>query len=159
VLPAFASVVLVAGHNAAQAMEQPATTDVGTIWWAELRTRDPLKTQSFYTNVFGWAAKVVSPTDMERPAGEGELGYTIFSTKDGQEVAGAEPVSPERPEDAKLGWLTYVQVTDVDDAVRKAVESGGRVVNLPSDIPAVGRVAEIEDPEGNRVGIVSPGKA
>lgn len=163
-LSVLAALAFVAAPHSTQAMEQAAGADVGTIWWAELRTRDPQKTQAFYSSVFGWTPKVEAQgeasdqanTAANTPASTGgQQPYTIF-TANGQEVAGAEAIPPNASADARPGWLTYVQVADVDEAARKALENGGKIIQLPVDVPSVGRMAEIEDPEGNRVGLVSP---
>ena len=156
-LPAFAVLAYASVHHSVEAMQNDPSPDTGTIWWAELRTRYPQKTQSFYSSVFGWTSKVVAQDDMTRPPNAGEQSYTVF-TVGGQEVAGAEEIAPDDPAAAKPGWLTYVQVVDVDEAARKAIENGGKIIQLPVDVPGVGRMAEIEDPEGNRVGLVSPSK-
>lgn len=138
-------------------MEQDLGSDVGTIWWAELRTNDPQKTQDFYANVLGWTPKLVAQNDTSRPPNAGEQGYTVFTMGD-QEVAGAEAIPAGETGKVKPGWLTYVQVVDVDAAARKAIEHGGKIIQLPTDVTGVGRMAEIEDPEGNRVGLVAPSK-
>lgn len=156
-VPACAALTLVSVHFAAQAMEQATSPNVGTVWWAELRTRQPQKTQDFYASVLGWTPKIVAQDDTSRPPAAGEQSYTVF-TMGGQEVAGAEEIPLDATTAAKPGWLTYVQVADVDEAARRAQEHGGKIIQVPVDVPQVGRMAEIEDPEGNRVGLVSPSK-
>lgn len=156
-MPALAALTLVGAHVAAKAMEQATSADVGTVWWSELRTREPQKTQEFYSSVFGWTPKVVAEADSERAPSAGEKPYTMFSMG-GKDVAGAEEIGPDDTSDMKPGWLNYVQVADVDAAARKALEHGGKIIQLPFDVPSVGRIAEIEDPEGNRVGLVAPSK-
>ncbi len=45
-------------------------------------------------------------------------------------------------------WMYYVSVGDVDAAQKKAVSLGGRAMEPPMDIPGVGRMAVIVDPQG-----------
>jgi predicted enzyme related to lactoylglutathione lyase len=52
-------------------------------------------------------------------------------------------------------WLPFIQVKDVDEATKRAVQLGGRIVKLPFDTENE-RMAELEDPEGNQFGLVSP---
>jgi predicted enzyme related to lactoylglutathione lyase len=153
-LPALASSGLVAAHLPAHAKQAVTASEAGTIWWSELRTRDPLGTRAFYAGVLGWTAKVVAQDDAARPPTAGEKSYTLFTVR-GQEVAGAEELEADDPTRQRPGWFTYVQVDDVDEAAQKAIKHGGKVMQAPFDVAGVGRMAEIEDPEGNRVGLVS----
>jgi len=155
-LPLLATTMasLAAANLPAQAKQAVSSADAGTIWWNELRTRDPVQARSFYAGVIGWTPKMVGQDDMARPPAPGEKGYTLFMMR-GQEAAGAEEIETDDPSPHR-GWFTYIQVDDVDEAVRKATTLGGRVIQNPVDVPAVGRMAEIADPEGNRLGLVSP---
>jgi predicted enzyme related to lactoylglutathione lyase len=58
------------------------------------------------------------------------------------------------PTDLRPGWLPFIQVKDVDEAAQRAIQLGGRIVTLPYDSDNE-RMVEIEDPEGNRFGLVS----
>ena len=156
-LPVFASLAVLPASLSAKAMEQTSDSEAGTIWWAELRTRAPQQTNEFYAKVFGWTPKAVAQADMERAPQEGEQAYTLF-TKNGQEVAGAEEITPSAAATAKPGWITYIQVADIDEATRMVTENGGKVIQPSINVPTVGRIAEVEDPEGNRIGIVAPRK-
>jgi predicted enzyme related to lactoylglutathione lyase len=144
----------------AQAVTAPAPgaaadSEIGTVWWSELRTRNLERARDFYSQVAGWSADMVAASDMSRPPKEGEEAYTLF-TANGHEVAGAS-----RMDDSEFGgvpamWITYIQVADVDVAARRAAELGGKLLNEPSDVPNVGRIAIVQDPEGARFGLVTP---
>jgi len=69
-------------------------------------------------------------------------------------VAGAETIEDGAPTDMRPGWLPFIQVKDVDEVAQRAVQLGGRIVTLPYDADNE-RMVEIEDPEGNRFGLVS----
>lgn len=45
-------------------------------------------------------------------------------------------------------WGTYITVADVDETLQKAEALGGRVVMPAMDIPTVGRMALLADPQG-----------
>jgi len=53
-------------------------------------------------------------------------------------------------------WFTYLSVADVDKACEHVVATGGRVLRPVYDVPYVGRIAVIEDPDGAVVGIGTP---
>jgi predicted enzyme related to lactoylglutathione lyase len=149
---------IVAGSAGAPTGAQAAAADpdVGTVWWSELLTRDPARARAFYSRVVGWTPKVVALDDPTRPAKRGEKEYTMFSAGD-KEAAGAMKIDEDTEfPGIAVSWLTYVQVVDVDAAARRAVEAGGKLLHEPADVPNVGRVAIIEDPEGARIGLVSP---
>ena len=53
-------------------------------------------------------------------------------------------------------WIAYVNVGDVDATAAKAVELGGRVVLPAMDIPTVGRIAVVLDPQEAPIGLFKP---
>jgi predicted enzyme related to lactoylglutathione lyase len=53
-------------------------------------------------------------------------------------------------------WLPYVVVEDVEATVAKAVKLGGKVCKAGFDIPEVGRIAVLSDPEGAVFGLIKP---
>jgi hypothetical protein len=53
-------------------------------------------------------------------------------------------------------WFTYVAVDDVDKAVSDAKASGGKVHREPWDVPEVGRIAIVADPNGAVMGWMTP---
>ena len=142
------------------AFGQPANfacpeSQIGSVWWNELVAVDPVQARAFYTKIVGWEAKVVALEDNTRPPNPGEEEYTLF-LKNGQEVAGLTTVSPGEPTGLRPGWLPYVQVASVEDAVTEALKSGSKVLRFPVDVAKVGRLAVIEDFSGMQVGIVTP---
>lgn len=59
-------------------------------------------------------------------------------------------------DDSRPGWITYIQVASVDDAVVEALKNGGRVLKAPFDDANSGRMAIVADPDGIPVGLVTP---
>ncbi len=134
---------------------QSSSADNGSVWWNELVSANPDKARDFYASVIGWTPKVVAAEDNSRPPAPGEADYTLFTSK-GEEVAGLSKFDGKQPNDPKPGWLTYIQVGDVDSAVEQALKKGGKVLKAPNDADGVGRIAVIQDPDGNPVGLYTP---
>jgi len=49
---------------------------------------------------------------------------------------------------AQPAWLSYVSVTSADDAAKKAKSLGGKLLQEPFDVMDVGRMANVQDPQG-----------
>ncbi len=132
-----------------------AQPEVGSIWWSEVVSADPVRSRDFYSSVFGWVPKIVSAEDTSRAPAQGEAEYTIY-TYGGAEVAGGASSEGKPTEEIRPGWINYVQVANVDMAVMEAVKKGGKVVKSPYDESVNGRFAVIQDPEGLVIGLVTP---
>jgi uncharacterized protein len=115
----------------------------GVFVWDELGTSDVEGAEKFYTEVFGWTTK-----DMGPDFG----GYKIFEVGE-TGIAGVhalqDPTTSPR-------WIPYVGVEDVDATVSKASELGGSTAAEAMDIPTVGRIALVKDPQGAVFGIIKP---
>lgn len=82
----------------------------------------------------------------------GEMGnYTMFKV-DGVNVAGVMPTAGNpQMEGVPPHWATYIAVDDVDARVAKATENGASVLVPAMDVPNVGRMCLIQDPQGATV--------
>jgi predicted enzyme related to lactoylglutathione lyase len=127
----------------------------GTIWWTELQSRDPDKARAFYRKVIGWKPFVAAMGDMGRKAKPGEPSYTIFNAGD-QQAAGAFKMEGPQMEGVPPHWFTYIAVDNVDRTCGKVEKAGGKVMRPPFDVPGVGRIAIVQDPEGAMVGLGTP---
>jgi predicted enzyme related to lactoylglutathione lyase len=150
-LPVFAATAPLT-QTAYSAEATPSADEIGSIWWNELSVRDTEKARAFYAKVAGWTPKAMSLDDPSRPAKPGEPEYTVFSAS-GQDAAGATRIENQ---DQAARWVPYIQVADVDAAVRTAEEMGGKIVESPYDMAKIGRLAVVEDPEGAVFGLVTP---
>ncbi len=105
----------------------------------------------FYTGVLGWTV-----TEVPFPQGS----YTTLAPAGGgrdEAFGGMVPVDAGGPGSGPDPyWLPYLQVTDVDDVVARAVGAGGSVRTPPAGIPDVGRIAELADPYGARFALLAP---
>ena len=50
-------------------------------------------------------------------------------------------------------WLIYITVADLDEAMRRCLERGGKVRVPPRDMGGQGRYSIIEDPAGAVTGL------
>lgn len=126
--------------------------DIGTVWWNELVSANPQGSRDFYAGVIGWTPKIVAAEDSSRPPNPGEAEYTYFM-QDSFESAGLAKFESDEAIAPRPGWLTYIQVANVDDAVTEAVRRGGRILKAPYNAKDTGRLAVIQDPDGNALGL------
>lgn len=122
--------------------------EAGAPVWNELVTPEVEKALPFYADVLGMGSEASS---ME-PMPDGST-YTILTDVSGRQVAGAmTPPMPGLPPH----WNVYFQVDDVDATVAKAVELGGSAVAPAFDVPGVGRMAVLADPQGGMFNVMAP---
>jgi len=111
----------------------------GQFVWYELMTTDSAAAKKFYPAVTGWGV-----TKWDDPG----LDYSMW-TAGGEPIGGVIDLTPEqRSQGIPPNWLPYVAVDSVDGTSSKATALGAKVVVAPFDIPGVGRMAVITDPQG-----------
>jgi uncharacterized protein len=115
----------------------------GVFVWDELGTTDVDGAQRFYEAVFGWAT-----IDM----GEQDGGYRIFQRGEDR-IAGLMGLQDDS---IPPHWQPYVAVEDADATTAKANELGGSALLEPMDVPDIGRIAVLNDPQGATFGIIKP---
>ncbi len=108
----------------------------GDFIWYELITSDPDAAQAFYAPLLGWTFADGGVQDMD---------YRVFS-KGENDVGGLMKL----PEGAPMPpcWMGYIRVDDVDAAAASIQQVGGAIHMQPHDIPEVGRIAMLADPQG-----------
>lgn len=109
----------------------------GSPCWFELYARDDDAAVAFYRDAFDLETAVMS---------EGEFRYTTLSAR-GREVAGVFDAAGSLPEGASAHWVVYWQVDDIDLAVERVRELGGRVLS-PAEASPYGRIATVADRAG-----------
>ncbi len=137
------------------AQSAATATDAGTVWWNELISASPEKSRDFYTGVIGWTPKVVAAEDESRAPNPGEPEYS-YLMQGAVAAAGIARFEKDEPVTPKPGWLAYIQVKDVDASVTEAVRRGGKVLRAPYSTKTTGRLAVIEDLDGNPFGLFTP---
>ncbi len=123
------------------------TTFSSNFIWYELFTSDTAAAKKFYGHVVGWTTV---------DSGQADKDYQILMAKD-QGVGGMLAIpNDDANKDAKPRWLGYIHVADVDHAVRQLTAVGGHVHWPATDIPGVGRIARVSDPQGAEFYVMDP---
>jgi predicted enzyme related to lactoylglutathione lyase len=128
----------------------PASDVRGRFLWHELLTSNPSQATEFYGKVLGWG---------NQPwPGQTETPYTLL-TKGETPVAGTMALPAEaRDAGAPPSWLCYMGTPDVDATVSRAKSLGASVLKEPFDVPEVGRMAILRDPQGAVFAVYKPAR-
>ena len=120
---------------------------VGINVWYEFMADNVDAARAFYSEAIGWSTK---------GWGEGAAPYTMW-------MVGEKPVGGlmQLPQEAKaMGapphWMAYTTVADVDASCKQTQKLGGKILKPAFDIPTVGRVAILADPQGAAFAIFKP---
>src|SRR5437868_13385571 len=120
----------------------------GGLIWYELMTPDPDGAKAFYDAVVGWTIGEAAPEFN---------GYRTIGRSDGGFAGGVLPLTDEMQQHgARPMWLGYICVPDVDEAVSSIERSGGKTLMPANDIPNVGRIAMVADPQGAPFYVMKP---
>jgi hypothetical protein len=119
----------------------------GTFYWNELMTRDVETARAFYERTLGWTFE-----SMEMDEG----GLYWVAMADGKPVCGLLDIAGPDYAGAPEMWFAYVAVDDVDARVAAAERAGAEIVRPPFDVPEVGRIAILRQPDGAHVGWMTP---
>ena len=114
--------------------------------WHELMSLEPEKARKFYSEVVGLTTS---------PLEGGPFPYTVWF-QDDEPVGGLIPAQGEQkgwPSGSRPHWVSSFAADDVDRAVQKTEELGGKALVPPTDIPKFGRAAVLKDPEGAVFGV------
>jgi len=119
----------------------PEPPEPGRFSWHELLTSDHEAAFTFDREIFGW--EKTDAMDM------GEYGiYQMF----GPGVEGSLPYGGmfNKPPDipAPPHWLYYILVPDMQAALERVKDLGGRILNGPEEVPGGDLVAQCLDPQG-----------
>jgi predicted enzyme related to lactoylglutathione lyase len=120
----------------------------------ELPYEDRNRMAGFYSKAFGWKPQMLGP----------EMGeYVVVTTSETDEKG--RPKKPgmingglyKKPTDP-IGQhpSVVIAVTDIQAAMKKVKEAGGKLLGEPMDIPGVGLYLGFLDTEGNRLSVLQP---
>jgi uncharacterized protein len=120
---------------------------LGRPLWYELLTTDVKAAESFYTNVVGWT---VTPFEGAQPP------YDVWNAKDGG-IGGVMAL----PDGLNVPphWAMYVGAPNLDDAVAHAERLGASALSPVIEIPDVGRIRTMRDPQGAMFSLFEPAPA
>jgi uncharacterized protein len=133
--------------------EEPAkaasgSNATGAFIWYELMTPDPEAAKTFYEAVVGWSFGEAVPE---------YGGYRMINRSDGGQAGGVLPLTEEMQQHgAHPIWLGYINVADVDRALQSIEQAGGKTLMPANDIPNVGRIAMVTDPQGAPFYVMKP---
>jgi hypothetical protein len=117
------------------------TNPQGSFIWYELLTKDAKAAKTFYDAVVGWT--------IDAEPQPGGMDYRMINVPDGMTGGVMQLNADMIAGGGRATWLGYIGVDDVDASVASIVADGGQV-HLPAfDIPNVGRIAMVTDPQGN----------
>jgi predicted enzyme related to lactoylglutathione lyase len=105
----------------------------GALTWNELASPDLDTAASFYGELFGWTLEPVEGMGMP---------YMMIKAADGRMNGGIRPAMQSEP----AYWLVYFGAEEIDPAVRRVGELGGKSLMGPMDIGA-GKIAVVQDPQ------------
>lgn len=117
-------------------MPEPQYAPLGHFCWPELATRDIAAAKAYYGTLCGWSSEDV-------PSAMGA--YTLFRVE-GLDAAAGYQMGPQQT--APPHWNSYVAVESADRSSARAEALGAQILMPPFDIPNVGRMAFIRDPDG-----------
>tara|TARA_R110000823_G_scaffold171736_6_gene304114 strand:- start:4629 stop:5426 length:798 start_codon:yes stop_codon:yes gene_type:complete len=117
----------------------------GEFIWYELLTDNSEAALAFYSALLGWQA-----TESGQPG----MDYRILHARDEDtdephDIGGLMQLTDEmRQGGARPVWMGYIGADDVDQTVANIAAAGGSVHMPATDIPEVGRIAMVTDPQG-----------
>src|SRR5687768_10819632 len=117
----------------------------------EIPFDDKARAMKFYSDLFDWTlvdmpqmnyvmAQTVAVDEQQMPKEPGAINGGLFA----------------RPKEAPHPTL-YIDVKAIDDALKRVVAAGGKVVTPKTPIPGMGAYARIADTEGNVIGLFEIG--
>lgn len=116
-------------------------TKIGNSGWIGHSGPDQGKAKAFYQDVLGWGIN-----DMPMQDGSSYSAAVVGETA----IGGFSPVPEENG-----SWTIYFTVGDVDASVKTAETKGATVLQPPMDMPGVGRMATLTDPQGARFALIT----
>ena len=138
------------GDGAAFSLFQPDSVEAaevsrapGGLLWNELWATDVPNALAFLTAVSGYVVAAM-------PMG----GEPYHLLKHGEEMQAGVIGSPDPS--SPSAWVPYFHVVDVDAARGRALAAGATALGEIVDVPTVGRMAVLLDPQGARFAIMTP---
>jgi predicted enzyme related to lactoylglutathione lyase len=107
----------------------------GTWCHIEIPVADVEAGKKFYGEIFGWQFQDIP-----------EMGYVLYTTKDGAEVGGG---MMKREEGMPQQMVNYLCVDEIAPTLDRITNHGGKVVHPEMAVGNVGWMAWASDPDGN----------
>jgi len=119
----------------------------------EMPAEDRKRMAAFYTKAFGWKTQMLG-SDMAE--------YVMVTTTESDENGPKKPGAinggfyPKKQDWPAQHPSVVISVDDIQAAMKRVAEAGGKVLGDPMDIPGVGTYVSFTDTEGNRVSMLQP---
>jgi uncharacterized protein len=127
--------------------EVPPQGALGTIAWHELHAGDLDVAWEFYAAMFGWTQGTAIQM--------GPMGtYQMFQI-DGKDIGG---MMQKRASTPMPVWSYYFNVDGIDRAAARIVQSGGKLVMGPHQVPGGSWIVTAIDPQGGHFSLTSESK-
>ncbi|HEY7801539.1 MAG TPA: VOC family protein [Dehalococcoidia bacterium] len=107
----------------------------------EVLGKDGKKLQQFYGSLFDWNVDANNP-----------MNYGMVNAADAGVGGGIGPAMEGGPQ-----VTFYVEVPDLNAALKKAESLGGKKISDPMDVPGGPKLAHFADPDGNVIGLTQAG--
>lgn len=112
----------------------------GKFVWADLVTDDVPAAREFYSQLFGWTFR--------------NIGDYVIVSFDDRPIGGIFHHSRPSDQSVQPRWFGYISVPSVSRASKTVVDSGGRILLPPKELPERGEQAVFADAEGALFGVV-----
>lgn len=118
----------------------------------EMPYEDVKRLSDFYSKVFGWEMKQF---------GEEMGNYVLATTTETDsnqmvQIPGTINGGFVLKSDKNPHPSVVIDVDNIDDAIQRVKDAGGKALGEPMDIPGIGRYANFIDTEGNLVSMIQP---
>jgi predicted enzyme related to lactoylglutathione lyase len=121
---------------------------LGRPLWYELMTSDLAGAEKFYKNVVGWTTAPFEGSPMP---------YTMWQRNESTPVGGAMTIPAElSAHGVPPHWTMYVGAPKLEEAVAHVERLGGSSLSPVIEVPNVGRMRTMKDPQGAAFSLYEP---
>jgi predicted enzyme related to lactoylglutathione lyase len=119
----------------------------------EMPAEDRKRMAQFYTKAFGWQTEMLGPEMND---------YVVVTTTESDDNGPKSPGAinggffPKKEDWPAQYPSVVIAVDDIEVAMDKVSDAGGKVLGEPMEIPGIGQYVSFSDTEGNRVSMLQP---
>jgi predicted enzyme related to lactoylglutathione lyase len=119
----------------------------------EMPAEDRKRMAQFYTKAFGWQTEMLGPEMND---------YVVVTTTESDDNGPKTPGAinggffPKKDDWPAQYPSVVIAVDDIEVAMDKVSDAGGKVLGEPMEIPGIGQYVSFSDTEGNRVSMLQP---
>ena len=130
------------------------STKMNPVVHFEMPYEDCERLVKFYSKTFGWQMqKLGKDMDDYVTAATAETDENRMVKRPGAINGGFFPKKPDWPAQYPS---VVIAVDDINDAMKRVADAGGKVLDKPVEIPGIGQYVSFIDTEGNRVSMLEP---